>query len=372
MRGKRFPCGHPVSLHSLLICCNFFGDATWTPGPHFLSCAQPAAVCSETLECPKLPDPRVLDGLQMRLDLIEWSFNKDAPTELDRNKVGLLRAVLSRIGHLDREPGTTDVAADLAPSRPSESSLTQTLVHVELEALGLRAWNVGKSAEVASRGGEPYCSYRDAIPAAGQSQLLYHMPSPGQHCECVTPHDLRREASSWALTPAETVDPGGPEEPTDATPGKRNGKTVRFAAPVVTEVQYFEAWWCDEYRDSGRYWSTGPHRRSIDLSTPTDDDCEIARLENGEARAAQTTRELDGRESARGAAVEDAEDGDHGRLDGMERARDDDGVSGEIERDDEACDDDKALEEIEEDDESWDEETLDGLGDHDESWQEFF
>lgn len=274
-KGKKFPCGHVVSVRSILACSNLFGDRTWTPGPYFLGCGQPE--CNETLEFPKIPDPRVLDGLQSRLDLIQWSWNKDTPTKGDVNTVSLLRDMLSRIGHTSREPETEpDSDADQSRSEPIEPSLARTLTLMETETFGLMVLYQGKSSEVPLRGSQPYCRYRDATaPAAGHPQLRYPMPSPGQYCECATPHVYQREPGSWALTPAETQ-----SEPGEPKAEKATGrKTVRFVAPVVTRVRYFEPWWCDEYRDSGRYWSTGPHRRSVDLSTQADDEGEIERLE---------------------------------------------------------------------------------------------
>lgn len=295
--GKRLPCGHVVSLSSIIDGCNFFGDAIWTPGPHCLGCAEPE--CKDALEYPKLPDPRVVDGLKARLDLVEWSWKNVKPTKPERNVVSQLRDILSSIGHLSRElePGTDDEA-----SRPksSKSPLKQTLVHMEIEeAFGLLVEHGRKSAKIPVRGTEPYCSYRAYRVPGAHSQLLYPMLSPGQECECVTPHEDVREAGSWALTPAETdCDGDAPEdekdkkrkmdsdddEPKDQKGKKR--KTVRFVAPVVTEVQYFEPWWCHEYRDSDRYWSTGPYRPSVDLSTSADDDWEIELLENPDGSAA--------------------------------------------------------------------------------------
>lgn len=362
-KGKRFPCSHVVSIRSLLACGNYFGEATWTPGPHFLSCAQ--SECEYALEFPKLPDPRVVDGLKMRLDLIEWSFNKDAPTELDRSKVSLLRDILSRLGHSDRD-SELDVDGNLSPNKPSESSITQTLVHMELEAYDLMVLKRRKKAEITLRGGEPYCAYRDFIvPTTRHSQLLYPMRSPGQHCECVPPHEFERKAGAWALTPAETED-----ERTDEKSRKR--KTVRFVAPVVTEVRYFEPWWCDEYRDSGRYWSTGPHRRSTDLSTPADDEWVIERLDDPEGLEARIVRDLESEGSACGAVVDGDDNDDDELLKEIEKAFEDDEASGKIEGADEPCDDDKVLDEIEkanESWESWDDETLDGSEDGDESWE---
>ena len=501
VKAKRFPCGHVVSLRSILACSNLFGDATWTPGPHFLGCAQPE--CNDTLEFPKIPDPRVVDGLEARLNLIEWSWNKDTPTELDRNTVSLLRHILYRIGHLTQEP-EPEADAEVSRNEPSESSLMRTLVHMELEAFGLREQNQGKSAEVPLRGDQPYCSYRAAIePTAGHHLLRYPIPSPGQECECVTAHEYERKASSWGLTPAETefypkepkeekrkqrktvrfvaheyerkasswgltpveteynpkepkeekrkqrktvrfvtheyeqkVSSWGltpaetefnPKEPKEEkrkqrktvrfvtheyeqkvsswglTPAetefnpkepkeekRKHRKTVRFVAAAVTEVQYFEPWWCDEYRDSGRYWSTGPHKRSIDLSTPAMDDLEIERLDHLEGLAAQTSSEMEGQESA--CSVSDDEDDEV--LDEIEKAMEkadgslDDDILDEMERAAEAWDnetlvddddnddnddnDDWVMDEAERANELWDEESLDDLRKRHEWWEDRF
>ena len=255
----------------------------------------------EILEFPELPNPQTLDGLEARLDLIQYSWNKDAPTELDMNTVSLLRDILSRIGHSSPDPDPDPgMDADVSGNAPSEASLMQTLVNMEMEAFGLMALNQGKSAEIPLRGNQPYCRCREAIiPTPGQS-LRYNMASPGQYCECVTPHKYEREPWLWALTPAETeIDP----DSSNAEKPKKL-KTVRFVAPVVTQVQYFEPWWCDEYRDSGRYYSTGPHRRSVDTSTMADDDWEIERIENPEGLAAQVSGDLDGEGSDCGTIVD--------------------------------------------------------------------
>ena len=76
--GKRLPCGHVVSLRSILACCNILGDVMWTPAPHCFGCAQPE--CEDTSEFPKIPDPRVVDGLEARLDLVEWHFFMRGPS----------------------------------------------------------------------------------------------------------------------------------------------------------------------------------------------------------------------------------------------------------------------------------------------------
>ena len=364
-KGKQLLCGHVVSTYSVLSLVNFFGDATWTTGPHTMCCAQPE--CNETFEFPKLPNPQVLDGLEARLDLIQYSWNKDAPTEVDMHAVSLLRDILSRIGHSNRDP-EPETDADVPQSAPSEASLMQTLAHMEMEAFGLMVLNQGKSAETPLRGNQPYCAYREALkPTPGQS-LRYTMTSPGQYCECVVPHDYERKPSRWALTPAETdVDADMPQ---DEKPRKL--KTVRFVASVVTEVQFFEMWWCDEYRDSGRYYSTGPHTRSTDKSTIADDAWEIERMENPEGPASQISGDLDS-DGSDCSTIVDADE----ILDEIERADEslddeilngiesinessDDEILNEMERVDESLDD-EILNEMERASESLDDETLEDM-----------
>lgn len=346
-KGKKFPCDHVVSLKSILSLVNYFADATWTPGPHTMCCAEPE--CNETLEFPKLSNPQVLDGLEARLDLIQYSWNKDTPTELDIHAVSSLRDMLSRIGHSNRdtEPETD---TDVPQSAPSEASLMQTLANMEMEAFGLMVLNQGKSAEIPLRGNQPYCSYREAVkPTPGQS-LRYTMASPGQYCECVVPHEYERKPSRWALTPAETeVDADTPQ---DEKPKKL--KTVRFVASVVTDVEYFDKWWCDEYRDSGRYYSTGPHKRSTDTSTVADDEWQIELIENPERSAAQISGDLDS-EGSDCSTIVDADE----ILDEIERAGEslDDEILNETERANESWDD-EILNEMERVNESFDDEIL--------------
>ena len=250
-----------------------------------------------------IPDPWVMDGMEARLDLIECSWRKDKPTDPDMKTVSLLRSILSRIGHMSRDP-EPDRGTEPLQHEPSKSSLMQTLTHMETEAsalMALTAENGGKSTETAVRGDEDYCSYRTTMIWEGHSQLQYPMPSPGRECECVTPHEYQREPRSWALTPAEAE--FDHNEPRDEKVKK--GKSVRFVAPVVTQVQYFVPWWCDEYRDSDRYWSQGRIRRSRDLSTSVDDDWEILRLEDPEAFAVKKARELEEARSEGFTIVED-------------------------------------------------------------------
>ena len=317
--GKRLPCGHVVSLRSILACCNLLGNATWTPAPHCFGCAQPD--CQDTCELPRIPDPRVVDGLEARLDLIEWSWKKAKPTRPEMDVVSLLRSILSRIGHLSRE-AETESDAEVLLHQLSESALFET------EAFGLMAEHGEGSAEVAERGTQPYCSYRAIRQVAGYSLLRYPILSPGQKCVCVTPHEYEREARSWALTPAEITDLDHHNE-SRGNEAKKCTKTVCFVAPVVTEVRYFEPWWCDEYRDSDRYWSMGPHRQSVDFSTSADDEWEIEILENPEGLAARISRGPEDEDSDCSTVVDD--------------------------------DDEEMVDEMVKADEPWDEEVIDGM-----------
>lgn len=118
------------------------------------------------------------------------------------------------------------------------------------------------------------------------------------------------------------------------------------------------SWWCDEYRDSGRYWSTGPNRRSIDLSTSGDDDWEIERLEHPEGMAAQISKDLEGDESA---VVDDDDDDDDvdvddSYLDQMHRATE--------------SSNDEVMDEMERTNESWNDEIADDLKKVHELWEE--
>ena len=338
---KRLPCDHSTDLSWILEGGNFLGGTVRQPGPHFLGCAESG--CNRWISCPTIRDPWALDGLQTRLTLIQWSWNKDAPTEEDRITVSLLRDILSNIGYLTQDPEPVpapelepEVEGQPSSSAASESSLMQTLVDVELEAFNLREQNMAMSAESPFDSEEPYCSYRAAV--TYDPSTRYPMPSLGQLCQCIVPHEFIREPSEWGLglTPAETVsDPQGPK--------KEKRKTVRFVAPVVTEVQYFDKWFNDEYRDSGRYWSTGPHRRSTDLATQAEDDLEIEKLDFPEKfQLGRRASEGDGSESVGWDSDDEDEDEGDGLVEEMER---------EMERAGEALDDaltwDAALEDEE-------------------------
>lgn len=130
-KGKTLPCGHVVSVPSLLACCNIFGDAVWTPGPHLFGCAEPDESCDELMEFPKLPDPRVLDGLAARLDLIQWSWSEDTPTDHDVHTVSLLRDILSNIGHVDPNSNPETDADSPHTDQDSEAQTNAESPHID-------------------------------------------------------------------------------------------------------------------------------------------------------------------------------------------------------------------------------------------------
>ena len=356
-RQKRLPCGHSVTLSSILEVSNFLGGTISQPGPSFLGC--PERGCHKWISCPTILDPWALDGLQMRLTLIQWSWNKDPPTEGDRITVSLLRDMLFKIGYLTQDPEPAlepevepEVEGQPSSSASSESSLMQNLVDVEIEAFTLKEQNTAMRAEPPFDSGEPYCSYRAVIPH--DPSTPYPTQSLGQHCQCIIPHKFEREPSDWGLglTPAEIV-----SEPRE--PKKEKRKTVRFVAPVVTEVQYFDKWFNDEYRDSGRYWSTGPYRKSTDPTTQAEDDLEIERLEFPERFRGRMASVVDGPESANW--FSDDEDEGNELVAEMER---------EMERAGEALDDDLTWLETLEYEETPDEDMVDDKKDEGEKKDE--
>ena len=378
-RLKQIPCGHSVSLSSILEVCNFLGGTISQTGPSFMGC--PEQGCRKWISCPTILEPWALDGLEMRLTLIQWSWNKDAPTEGDRISVSLLRDMLSKIGYLTQDPEPVpepemepEVEGQPSSSAASESSLMQTLVDVEIEAFNLKELVTEARAESPFDSGEPYCSYRPVVPF--DPSTPYPMQSLGQHCHCVIPHTFVREPSDWGLglTPAEMVSDS--EEPK-----KEKRKTVRFVAPVVTEVQYFDKWFNDEYRDSGRYWSTGPHRKSTDLATQAEDDLEIERLEFPERFRGRRASVEDGPEGANWFGdYEDEEDGLVAELEReMERAGEalgDERVGGDKMDDNDKMDEDqKELDEAQKGRELWNEswdESIEDLKKRYESWEDMF
>ena len=413
-RQKRLPCGHSVTLSSILQVGNFLGGTIDQPGPSFLGC--PESACHKWISCPAILDPWALDGLETRLTLIQWSWNKDAPTERDRITVSLLREMLTKIGYLTQDPEPVpepevepDVEGQPSNNAASESSLMQTLADVEIEAFKLKELDTEARAESPFDSEKPYCSYRPAFPH--DPSTPYPMQSLGQYCECVIPHESIREPSEWGLglTPAEMV--SDPKEPK-----KEKRKTVRFVAPVVTEVQYFDKWFNDEYRDSGRYWSTGRHRKSTDLTTQAEDDLEIEKLEfperflgerasvvdgpeganwssddedEGEGSVAEMEREIEKAGEELDAQLrwaetwEDEERSDDDMVDetkepegsGDEKAVVDDEQAEDQKKDDKKDEDEKAVDEAQKGRELWNElweESMEDLKKHYESWEDMF
>ena len=347
-KRKRLPCGHSVSLPWILQEGNFLGGTISKLGQNFLGCAEEG--CHKWISCPTMLDPWALDGLETRLTLIQWSWNKHAPTEGDKITVSLLRDMLSKIGYLTQDPEPAPEAAlepelegQLSSSTASESSLMQTLVDVEIAASNLKELYTETRAESPFDSGEPYCSYRAVIPH--DPSTPYPIQSLGQHCQCIIPHEFEREPSEWGLglTPSEMV-----SEPKE--PKKEKRKTVRFVAPVVTEVQYFDKWFNDEYRDSGRYWSTGPHRKSTDPTTQAEDDLEIEKLEFPERFLGRRESVVGGPEGANW--LSDDEDEGNGLVAEMER---------EMERAGEAVDDKLTWAEMWEDEETPDVDIVDEM-----------
>lgn len=272
--GKELPCAHRVDACSILSHSNLFGDLTWGKRRHFLVCPDPD--CDTEYALPTIPAPWVVDGLEARLDLIQWAWahGRDAPNNADVKMTRVLRRILDQIGHLPR-------SLEMTSSLPRQRRLTQTLRLLDSEGV---AGAVGKiyAGPRLLRGKEPFCRFRRSkAPPPGYLQLRYLAPSPGQFCICEEPHWVR-DPRAWISTPAEDEEKrefaiAWMERSRKA--GKfRRKKTVRFAAPVITKIRYFEPWWCNEYRDSDRYYSSGPCRPSVDPSTKVDDDKEIEKL----------------------------------------------------------------------------------------------
>ena len=353
-RRKRLPCGHSVTLCWILQEGNFLGDTTSKLGPKFLGCAEEG--CHKWISCPTVLDPWALDGLETRLTMIQWSWNKDAPTEGDKITVSLLRDMLSKIGYLTQDPEPvpeTELEPELegqpSSSTASEPSLMQTLADVEIAASDLKELDAETRAEYPYDSGEPYCSYRAVIPH--DPSTPYPIQSLGQHCQCIIPHKFEREPSDWGLglTPAEMV-----SEPKE--PKKEKRKTVRFVTPVVTEVQYFDKWFNDEYRDSGRYWSTGPHKKSTDPTTQAEDDLEIEKLDFPERFLGRRASAVDGPEGTKWSS--DGEDEDDGLVAEMEREMERAGEQWLEEWEDEETPDEDMVDEMKRSEESGDEKAL--------------
>ncbi len=262
--GKILPCGHKFDVCSILRKSNFFGDLVWGKGRHLLKC--PHTDCGAQYTLPMLPSPWVVDGLQARLDLIQWAWahGKDAPNNADVKTARMLRHILNQTGHLAPTSRRSEITL---ASGLSQQRLRQTLRLFDTEGVA-RAIGKLHTGPRFLRGTEPYCRFRPS--RAPPTQLKYHPPSLGQYCMCEKPHKARKPRQ-WLSTPAE--DKG---EWRSATPriedSRKTGKstqkkTVRFAAPVVTKIQYFEPYLSE------------PCGTSTDPSTRLDDDREIARIE---------------------------------------------------------------------------------------------
>ena len=260
--GKELPCGHRVDVYSILNHSNLFSDLVWGKRRPFLVCSDPSCAIQYTL--PTIPAPWVVDGLEARLDLIHyfWAHGKDTPNHVDVQMTRLLRRLLDQIGHRPR-------SLEVSSSLPNQRRLTQTLRLLDSEGV---AGAGGKTYAGPSllRGKEPYCRFRRSKAAPSEYlQLKYLPPSPGQFCICEEPHWVRKPRA-WISTPAEDEEKREFAitriEKSRKTGKYQPKKSVRFAAPVITHIHYFE-----------RYWS-GPCSRSTDTATKVDDDKEIERL----------------------------------------------------------------------------------------------
>lgn len=292
--GKELPCGHRVEISSILTAANLFGDRIWGKGrgPSLLECP---LGCDFHYALPVLPAPWAVDGLQARLDLIQWLWaqGKDAPDGEDVKAARILRVLLTRIGHAPRDWEMT------ASSPSGRRRLKQALeLLLDSDAVVEAAAAAGKAGAGARslRGAEPYCRFR-AFKALSRQYAPYRYvaPSPGQYCRCDEPHPWSRLPREWASTPAEdgeerrfvmarSENVAERRKETKKEKTEKKKKKVRFAAPVVTRIHYFEPWWRREYRDSGRYYSKGPAGTSRDRATRVDDEREVERLESVGAR----------------------------------------------------------------------------------------
>ena len=273
-QGKELPCGHRVEATSILTHSNLFGDQVWGRRRQILVCPNPG--CDTKYTLPMIPAPSAVDGLKARLDLIQWvwAYGKDAPNNVDVKIMRVLHRILDQIGHRPR-------SSEMSSSSLSERRLKQTLRLFESEGV---AGAVAKTyaGPRFPRGKEPFCRFRRSkAPPPEYLRLRYLAPSPGQFCICEEPHWVR-DPRAWISTPAEDEEKREFVVARIERSGKdrksRQEKSVRFAAPVTTRIHYFKPWWRHEYRDSDRYYSSGPCRPSVDTSTKEDDEKEIERL----------------------------------------------------------------------------------------------
>ena len=268
--GKVLPCGHRIDVQSLLTQCNLFGDQRWGRANH-LDCKH--RNCNKRYFVPLIPSPSVVSGLEGRLDLIEWicAREKHTPEQMDMDMVRTLRGILKEIGYVPRNIETTS-----SSSWSGERRLRQTLKLFEKEGVAGATGKIYTGPSLL-RGAEPYCEWRRSkVPRTGYEERKYHAPARGRYCECKERHKVRKP-SDWKSTPCEDK-----EEPrfglqriererTERESGKsrrqRKKKTVRFVAPVITRIEYYQphSWVACE--------------RSTDPATKKDDDREIERLE---------------------------------------------------------------------------------------------
>ena len=268
--GKVLPCGHRIDVQSILTQCNLFGDQRWGRGNH-LHCEH--RNCNQRYFLPVIPSPRVVSGLEGRLDLIEWICERDkhTPEQMDMDMVRTLRRILREIGYVPRNVETTS-----GSSWSRERRLRQTLKLFGKEGVAGATGKLNTDPSLL-RGAEPYCEWRPPKkPRPGYEDRKYHAPALRRYCECEERHK-RRKPRDWISTPCEDE-----EEPRFALqrierernereggrPGRqKRKKTVRFAAPVITRIEYYQphSWVACE--------------RSTDPATKKDDDREIERLE---------------------------------------------------------------------------------------------
>ena len=268
--GKLLPCGHRIDVQSILTQCNLFGDQKWGRGNH-LHCGH--RNCNERYFLPVIPSPSVVSGLAGRLDLVEWICERDkhTPEQMDMDMVRTLRGILKQIGYV---PRNVETASSSSWSR--ERRLRQTLKLFEREGVDGATGKLNTDPNLL-RGAEPYCRWRRSrVPRSGYEERRYHAPALGRYCECKERHRTRKP-SDWASTPCEDDEEPGSgrqrierernERESGRHRGRKKKKTVRFAAPVITRIEYYQphSWKACE--------------RSTDPATRKDDDREIERLE---------------------------------------------------------------------------------------------
>ena len=129
---KILPCGHFIHLRSILICSNIFGDLGWREGPNSLECPQPD--CEMRYALPRIPDPWVIDGLEARLNLLQWIWvhSKGAPLNVDVNIGKMLRYILDQVRR-----GPRDLEPTSSWNGPSEGRQRNLLDLLEKEAVVL-------------------------------------------------------------------------------------------------------------------------------------------------------------------------------------------------------------------------------------------